>query len=1048
MNTSKTKINLYKFVSTTGIAAASDASAEEKATLGVQTKQVEAINQLGGVVNGIAASLGKIEEIEIARAKALAKKARDFKPEYTKPKKIKANFAGKLMEAFKAPNFLKGLLQMLGALFKMLVGIPVLKWLADEKNQKTIVNTFKVIWSVFKGISKFIGSAFVIGINSLARAMKGDGMSSWQRIFFFAKGIVAFGAILIGLKWLNPLRISKTMKEIGFVFKGFNNALFNFRNALRAKKGLRALTNKGGIGGLKYGKNFARMGKYGLITTGVLATGAIVNDMVRGNDGSGEDGEDVPERKYGGEFSTGRKLSKYGGLIRGPETGYPVSMDGGKSTSFIGHGTEQVVTNRKGGGYVIPINNSATRANPYLTDFNRMAAAGMAPELFLGGVFKGLGNLGSGKTWGGGNRGTGRDGGFGMGTYGSGRPSDGAQTQAPTKNPGLWGQIGNFLTKGDGQRSGAQMIGGMFGNEQAGGAIGNILGIFQGGGSGENGKATGWDIIKGIGGVAGSFTGGKASGWINSAMGIGDILKGDGNWQSKFRDIAGAYGNKLAGLIGGKTGDTVGNFLNSYFNGTASGGIGGILGGAASAAGTGRLADLGNHAGYTGGTNVRDPEGGIGAAKILGRRMLDRGYTVFGHPNFRNNKFAKEIGANHKGFDASGRSPVGGGPLHSKGLGLDIADYRPGGAKGRLRNLAQNLRDQIDTFKITQIIHDGWGMWFAGDKEKRGPSRYGMPNRVHVGIAEKTPDDVGGATGVGSQAAIANNQRSIMKKALEGGDGSTGDAAMNIRKVLTQGAAAEGGAKKGDFGGNYFLDLLGDNSKISDSFMSKGDLAKGYNAFELAQDDNFITNFLYKKGADENQAMNYMNLIDGDAFTKTPTFTDSDFMSFSDSLKIGNSMYTKEGQGAKEYYASKNAGVTDDTIKKKANNQNQRGSAFQSKKKDSLVSRAPKGTSNVNSGASQFGSANQSSDDKSKEYYQKKAAKDRQHATSAMNDKIQATIQAALAAVQAHNAGVTATVQSENQKVMQMLKSAQSMAAKVAAKKRDRQQNQNQSAVA
>ena len=78
----------------------------------------------------------------------------------------------------------------------------------------------------------------------------------------------------------------------------------------------------------------------------------------------------------------------------------------------------------------------------------------------------------------------------------------------------------------------------------------------------------------------------------------------------------------------------------------------------------------------------------------------------------------------------------------------------------------------------------------------------------------------------------------------------------------------------------------------------------------------------------------------------------------------------------------------------------------------------------------------------------KKASTDRQHATSAMNDKIQATIQAALAAVQAHNAGVTATVQSENQKVMQMLKSAQSMAAKVAAKKRDRQQNQNQSAVA
>jgi hypothetical protein len=199
-------------------------------------------------------------------------------------------------------------------------------------------------------------------------------------------------------------------------------------------------------------------------------------------------------------------------------------MDGGKSTSFIGHGTEQVVSDKKGGGYVIPINNAATRANPYLTDYNKVAAAGMgmpqAPEMFLGGLFKGAGNLLSGKSWGGANTGTGRDGGFGAGTYGSGWPSDGAQTQSPTKKPGLWGQIGNFLTKGDGQTSGAQMIGGLFGNERAGSAIGNIMGIFQGGGSGENGKATGWDIIKGIGGVAGNFLGGsKAGGWINSALG-------------------------------------------------------------------------------------------------------------------------------------------------------------------------------------------------------------------------------------------------------------------------------------------------------------------------------------------------------------------------------------------------------------------------------------------------------------------------------------------------------------------------------------------------
>ena len=398
MNVTPTKINLYKFVSTTGIAAASDAKKQEKATIGIQTKQVEAINQLGGVVNGIAASLVKIEAIEIARAKALAKKAREFEPEYTEVKKQKFTFVGKLLEAFKAPNFLKGLLMMLGALFKMLIGIPVLKWLADEKNQKTIVNTFKIIYGVFKAISKFIGGAFVMGINSLAKALKGgENMSTWQRVLAFAKGIVAFGAIIVGLKWLNPLRIGKTMKEIGMIFKGFNNALFNFRNALRARRGLKALKHGKGVAGTKFLRRAPGFTKGALITGGLLTVGS----MVMGGGDDDEEEEVVPERKFGGpigkQYNTGRTLSKYGGTIRGPETGYPVSMDGGKTTSFIGHGTEQVVSDKKGGGYVIPINNAATRANPYLTDYNKVAAAGMgmpnAPEMFLGGLFKVAGNL-------------------------------------------------------------------------------------------------------------------------------------------------------------------------------------------------------------------------------------------------------------------------------------------------------------------------------------------------------------------------------------------------------------------------------------------------------------------------------------------------------------------------------------------------------------------------------------------------------------------------------------------------------------------------------
>lgn len=958
---------------------------------------------------------------------------------------------------------------MLGALFKMFVGIPILKWFADPRNREKIKLTLMALWAVFKGISAFIKSTFVAGINSLAKAMRGDGMSTWQRIIFFAKGILAFGTLIIGLKWLNPLRIGKTIKEIGAIFKGFNVALFNFRNALRAKKGLKALKYKKGLAGSSFMRRAPGFGKGALVVGGLVTAGSL---FMGGDAEAAEEGEEeeVPERREGGpvgkQYQTGRTIGKNGGMIRGPETGYPVSLDGGKTTSFIGHGTEKVVSDKKGGGYVIPINNAATRANPYLTAYNEAAAAGMgmAPELFIGGLFKGAGNLLKGRTWGGAQRmgtqanfGTGRDGGFGTGTHGSGWPSAwdgkpvGGQTNSPTKKPGLWGQIGNFLTKGDGQTSGAAMIGRMFGNEQAGASIGNIMGIFQGGGSGKDGKATGWDIIKGIGGVAGNFLGGsKAGGWINTAMGIGDILKGDGNWASKFRDIAGNFGGTIADLIGGKTGSAIGSFMNSYFNGTA-GGIGDLISGMGAQAGTGRIADAANHPGYSGGMGVTDPEGGIPAAKILGRQMLSRGMTVYGHPNFKNNKFNKENKANEKGYDPGGRQPVGGGPFHSKGLGLNIADYRPGDFGARLRNLADFLRGQIDTFKVVQIIYDKWGMWFAGQKEKKGPSKYGYPDSIGVGVAPKTEESM---TGVGSQQAVANSQRTIMKNALEGGDGSVGDAALNIRKVFNQATAMDAGAKKSDFGGNFFMDLLkkGENNKISDAFMKSSDQKKGLDAFALAQDNEGLTNFLYKKGANEEQATNYLNLIDGDLFSKTPSFNNDDKFSFSTNFKVGNSLFTKDdGKSATDFYAKKNMGVTDSEISSKQKNQNisnNRGTAFSTSKKDgeSLISKAPKTQSSVSQAGG--GGQNTTAQDKARDYYSNKAAKERTHATSAMNDKIQQTIQTALATVQAHNSSVQALVQSENQKVLQMQKNAQSMAAKVQQQMKQRQQNQNQSAVA
>jgi len=58
-----------------------------------------------------------------------------------------------------------------------------------------------------------------------------------------------------------------------------------------------------------------------------------------------------------------------GGWINGPMSGYPVSLDGGRSVSFIGHGTEWVGMKglASGGAFVVPFNTPATKNNPGLT---------------------------------------------------------------------------------------------------------------------------------------------------------------------------------------------------------------------------------------------------------------------------------------------------------------------------------------------------------------------------------------------------------------------------------------------------------------------------------------------------------------------------------------------------------------------------------------------------------------------------------------------------------------------------------------------------------
>ena len=55
------------------------------------------------------------------------------------------------------------------------------------------------------------------------------------------------------------------------------------------------------------------------------------------------------------------------GIIAGPNSGFPVHMHPSLPPSFIGHGVEYIATKGDGKGYVIPLDNFATRRDPTIT---------------------------------------------------------------------------------------------------------------------------------------------------------------------------------------------------------------------------------------------------------------------------------------------------------------------------------------------------------------------------------------------------------------------------------------------------------------------------------------------------------------------------------------------------------------------------------------------------------------------------------------------------------------------------------------------------------
>ena len=398
------KIDLYKFVPVT-LASASTANpddADPKLTEAA-LKNVQAVNSLGKTVNGLAKVVVDIKKITLAsltaQQKALVKLP---KPKYNKPAAQFSSFFTK-MSTGKIPGFLESLLKLLGGLFKILVVRNILKWLADPKNQKAVETGLKVMAQMAKVVASWAKFSTNMMFNGLYE-MLADDSKWWERLLGFGKFLVGFGSLMLGLRWLNPLNILRTTKELKTVLTLFGTGIKNAFTALKAfaagpmgfmfigtaafasghylakwfpwmvdaqesETAEKTDTEFGGDKDAQIAALEKQLEELGWFDRHVRGMGAEIEEQIHFL----KTGE---TKKYGfakgGKFGALEGYAK-GGWIHGPQSGYPVSLDG-NGPDFIGHGSEYVARKGDGTSYIIPFDTKATRNNPNLTQ-NRLREA-------------------------------------------------------------------------------------------------------------------------------------------------------------------------------------------------------------------------------------------------------------------------------------------------------------------------------------------------------------------------------------------------------------------------------------------------------------------------------------------------------------------------------------------------------------------------------------------------------------------------------------------------------------------------------------------------
>ena len=362
------KINFYKFVQVKEPMQSKSLRGQMPEVAKTLNTNTLAINNLGATVNSIGAIAQDFKKIQIKRLELAIKNQKTFDANYTKTQKTKPFSGFSAAKLVKKPSWLEGLMKMLSGLIKAAIIIPALKWLSDPKNREKVSNMIEALSKLATFIFKVAEFGVVNTIEGLYDLMS-DTTTPWEKIGGLVKGLTGLGTLLLGLRWLsNPTRI---ITDFG------NVLIFLHNNLIRGRRGL-----------------LGRAGALGLLAGAAYGGFKLYQHL--NEDGSG--GNPDPNDK--GKSQGGKVLGSFaqGGWITGPQSGYPVSLDGGRSTSFIGHGTEYVARKSDGGAFVVPFSTPGTKTQPHLTE-KRLGEAksqgfnvpgfdggGKVPEMFMGGM--------------------------------------------------------------------------------------------------------------------------------------------------------------------------------------------------------------------------------------------------------------------------------------------------------------------------------------------------------------------------------------------------------------------------------------------------------------------------------------------------------------------------------------------------------------------------------------------------------------------------------------------------------------------------------------